>query len=290
MQLAFLVAAVLLTVVAPRDPTARVHDFANLLSPQQVASLEDLSRAVERRTTAELNVVTVPSLDGMSVDEYATEVFETWGMGKSKFNNGVLLLVAPTDHRMTIRTGYGIEPLLTDSLCGEIADQFLVPHFRNNDYAGGIAAGAHRIAEIMLSDPAAARGDPNSGPALARRNARTAFWANGAAAVAALVLFLLGILAAIRRLYSTTAFFAVTAMSATLLGVAAYLTFNAPARGEPLALFGGVALASFAGWCLNLFSYRRFGPHGCSKCGTQLELLSDQDDDPKLSSVQRLEE
>lgn len=290
MPLALFAAAIVLAVVSPRDEKARVHDFANLLTPEQEASLDDLSRQVERTTTAQLAIVTVPSLDGLTVDEYANELFDAWGIGRKDFNNGVLFLIAPRERRLAIRTGRGIEPLLPDALCGEIRDQLIVPRFRNDDYPGGISAGAHRLAEIVLADPAAARGDPNSGPALARRKIHNAFWANGAAGAAALGLFILGILATIRRLYSTTAFFTVSAISATLVCLAAFFTFNAPARGEPMAIFGGVALATFAGWCLNVFRYRRFGPHGCSKCGAQLELLSEQDDDPKLLPVQRLEE
>ncbi len=290
MQTAILIVAVLLTVVAPRDPTARVHDFANLLTAEQRASLEDLSRAVERQTTAQLAIVTVPSLRGQTVEAYANELFNEWGIGQKEVNNGVLLLVAPTERRMRIEVGYGIEPLLTDSLCGEIRDQAIIPRFKANDYAGGILAGAQRLAAVLQSDPAAARGDPNSGPILARRQRRNALWATGTAAFAAAGLLVLGILTAVRRLYSTPTFFAVTAASATLLGIAAYFTFHAPAREQPLAWLGGAAFASVAGWCLNLVRYRRFGPHGCSKCGTRLELLSEQDDDPKLTPVQRLEE
>jgi uncharacterized protein len=290
MQLAYLAAAILLAVVAPNDPTARVHDFANLLTREQRASLEDLSRSVENRTTAQLAVVTVPSLDAQTVESYANELFNTWHIGRKDLNNGVLLLVAPNERRIWIEVGFGLEPLLTDSLCGEILDQFAVPRFKSGDYPGGIVATAHRVAEIVMADRAAARGDPNSGPALARRKTHNAFWANGAAAAAAFGLFVLGIAAAFRRLYSTIAFFTVTAISALLLGLAAWFTFNAPARNEPMAIFGGVALASFGAWILNLFRYRRYGPHGCSKCGARLELLSEQDDNPKLLPVQRLEE
>jgi uncharacterized protein len=290
MQTAILAAAMFLAVVAPRDPNARVHDFANLLSPGEQAALEKLARDVEQKTTAQLAIVTVPSLRGQTVEAYAHELFDEWGIGQKDLNNGVLLLVAPTERRMWIATGYGIEPLLPDSLCGEVRDQDIIPRFKRNDYAGGIIAGTERLAAIIRSDPAAARGDPNSGPILARTQRHQALWATGGAALAAVGLLALGVLTAVRRLYSTTTFFAVTAISATLLGVATYLTLHAPGRQQPLAWLGGAALASVAGWCLNLVRYRRFGPHGCSKCGARLELLSEQDDDPKLTSVQRLEE
>jgi uncharacterized protein len=290
MQLALLATAMLLAVVSPRDPTARVHDFANLLSADERASLEELAQSVERQTTAQIAVVTVSSLRGQTVESYAHELFNEWGIGRKDLNNGVLLLVAPTERRMWIATGYGIEPLLPDSLCGEIRDQAIIPRFKANDYAGGIVAGTQRLAAILRADPAAARGDPNSGPMLARTKRRQALWATSAAALAAIGLLALGILTAVKRLYSSTAFFVATAISATLLGIAAYFTFHAPARQQPFVWLGGAAFASIAGWCLNLVRYRRFGPHGCSKCGTHLELLSELDEDPKLTSVQQLEE
>jgi uncharacterized protein len=79
-------------------------------------------------------------------------------------------------------------------------------------------------------------------------------------------------------------------LGAAVLAVAIYYAWHAPRPGQPMALVGGAGLASLAAWGFNLKRYRRFGPHGCSKCGTQLELLSDQHDDAKLSAVQRLEE
>jgi len=290
MQVSALVAAALLAVVQPQDTTRRVHDFANLLSPEQRESLESAARDVEQKTTAQVAVVTVTSLDGQSVDAYAHELFNSWGIGQREKNNGVLLLVAPTERRMRIEVGYGIEPLLTDSLCGEISDKHIVPHFKQGDYPGGIIAGTNELARVLLADPAAARGDPNSGPMLARTARRRALFATGGVGLAALALVVLGFLVASRRLYSTTAFMTVTVVALALLVIAAVLIWRTPKMQQPLAWFGGAGAASLAAWGFNLVKYRRFGPHGCSKCGTQLELLSEQDDDPKLTVVQRLEE
>jgi uncharacterized protein len=179
---------------------------------------------------------------------------------------------------------------LTDALCGEIRDQQIVPRFKANDYAGGIKAGTRRLAEVILSDPAAARGDPNSGPMLARAANRRALTATGLVAALSLGLVGLGIVVATRRLYSTVTFFFVSFVGLALLGTAIYYNLRAPAKGAPMAMLGGATAASVAAWGFNLKRYRRYGPHGCSKCGTALELLSEQHDDPKLSSVQRLEE
>jgi uncharacterized protein len=290
MQLTALLAALLLAVVSPRDPSAHVHDFANLLSPAQQASLEILAQSVERQTTAEIAVVTVPALDGQTVESYAHALFNSWGIGQKDVNNGVLLLVAPKERRMWIEVGYGLEPLLTDSLCGEIRDQQIIPPFKAGDYPGGIIAGTERLAEILKSNPAEARGIEKSSPLLARTPRGKAIVATSGVGIAALVLAVLGVLAASRRLYSTTAFVTVTVISLVMVAIATYFILEAPARDQPIGWFGGATLASLMAWCLNLVRYRRFGPHGCSKCGTQLELLSEQDEDPKLTSVQLLEE
>ena len=287
-----LLTGILLAVLPPpaKDSPQRVFDNAGLLSEAQRTSLESLSRDVELATTAQFSVVTVRALDGMTVENYANELFNSWGIGRKDVNNGVLLLVAPEERRMRIEVGRGIEPLLTDSLCGEIRDEQIIPRFKQQDYAGGIMAGAQRLAAILKSDVKAARGDPDSEPALARSARRQALVATSGAGIGALALAGLGVLAAGRRLYSTTVFAVVTAIGLTALGVAAYLTWKTPKGEQPLVWFGGAATASLAAWGYNFGKYRRFGPRGCSKCGTHLALLSEHDDDPKLSSVQRLEE
>lgn len=290
MQVAVVLFVALLAVVQPRDKTLRVHDFANLLSPADRQSLESLSRDVEQKTTAQLTIVTVPTLEGKTVDAYAHELFNSWGIGQRKFNNGVLFLIAPNERRMRIEVGYGVEPLLTDALCGQIRDQLVIPQFRQQNYPAGISAGAHRLAEVLESDPAAARGDPNSAPMLARTARQRTLVATTGVGIAAVLMFALSFIVLARRWYSTTSFLLVTAIAAALLATAAILLWRTPAVQQPLGWFGGAGVASIAAWATNFRRYRRFGPHGCSKCGTQLELLSEQDDDPKLSAVQQLEE
>ena len=191
---------------------------------------------------------------------------------------------------MRIEVGYGLEPLLTDSLCGEIRDTEIIPHFQQRHYPAGIVAGTGRLAAILEAHPDAARGVPGSAPLLVRTPRRNALAATSGVAVAALVLVVVGLAVALRRLYSTTAFVLATTIGLAALAIAAYFLWRAPWVQRPLALFGGAGTASLAAWFYNFRKYRRFGPHGCSKCGTRLELLSEQDEDPKLSAVQRLEE
>ena len=171
---------------------------------------------------------------------------------RQKFNNGVLLLVAPTDRRMTIRVGYGIEPLLTDSLCGEIARPVHRAALQEQRLCGRHRRwrAAHRLRSCwpIPPPPAAIQTPARSRP---HASGTTPSGPTAPSASLPLGLFVLGILAAIRRLYSTTAFFTVTAISATLLGDRRVLhvqrTCTAGAAQLSLA---ASTIASFAGLVL----------------------------------------
>ena len=290
MQFWALIAAATVAVVAPQSTQQRVHDFAGVLSPADRQSLEQLVRDVERKTSAQVAIVTVNSLDGQTVESYANDLFNKWGIGQKQTNNGVLFLVAPNERRMRIEVGRGIEPLLTDARCGEIRDRFVIPHFKRLDYSGGIKDGARALANDILADPAAARGDPNSGPVLARRTFNRARFAIYAVAAAAVVAFFASVIAVSKRIYSRVGFVSLTVIAAALIADAGYLLSRLPRPGELWPWFIGASAATVAAWGYNFSKYRRYGPHSCSKCGTRLELLSEQDEDPKLSAVQQLEE
>jgi uncharacterized protein len=129
--------------------TGYVNDFSSLLSAEMRADLETLLRAVEADTKAEIAVAIVPSLDGMSVEEYANALFKAWGVGKEDLDNGVLVVVAPNEREMRIEVGYGLEPVLPDGLAGEIIRTNFLPHFRNENYPAGISEGVTRVADVV---------------------------------------------------------------------------------------------------------------------------------------------
>lgn len=274
----------------PVDPARRVHDFAGILPQDRASQLDQLARDVQRETTAQLAIVTVESLEGMTVDDYANELFNRWGIGDRDRNNGVLILVAPRERRYRIEVGTGLEPLLTDALCGAIGADAMAPEFRRGDYAAGIERGARAVADVLRGDPQAARGVVGTAPR-DRRAARQRAWRSaGAAAVAGIVLGLLAVGAKVRRGLSTWLFAVAAAAAALLLGLAVLAALAVPpAQG---AWFGvaGAGAASAAGLAALWRMYRRYGPHPCPKCGTRLELLCETSDDEKLSEVQRLEE
>jgi uncharacterized protein len=153
----FLIAGLLLLTAFPAfaqrgglpAPQGRVTDLAGVLSEPAKQQALTRIREVEAATTAEIGVATVPSLDGMGVEEYANRLFHEWGIGKRERDNGVLILVAPNDRKVRIEVGYGLEPILPDGLAGEIVRRDVLPQFRSNNYEAGILAAVNRVAEIV---------------------------------------------------------------------------------------------------------------------------------------------
>ncbi|MDO8531791.1 MAG: TPM domain-containing protein, partial [Dehalococcoidia bacterium] len=143
-----MLAALLLAALLPMaalaqglpNPTGYVNDFANVLSPQARQGLEQTLRQIQQDTTAEVVVVTAPSLDGTTVDDYAVRLFEQWRIGKKGTDNGVLLLVAPNERDVRIEVGYGLEPVITDARASQIIRNQVLPRFREGDYDGGVTA------------------------------------------------------------------------------------------------------------------------------------------------------
>lgn len=114
-----------------------VQDFEGLMTPEQVREVNVLGRALEDRTKAQIAVLTVTSLDGYSVEEYALQAFRKYGLGDKKLNNGVLLLLSmedgePGNRPLRIEVGYGLEGALPDGKVGRILDQVTIPYLVNN--------------------------------------------------------------------------------------------------------------------------------------------------------------
>lgn len=124
----------------PPAPTTSIYvqDYANVLSPQTENYINTLGADLDKKTTAQITVVTIPSLDGASLDDYALDLFRTWGIGDKTKNNGVLILIAVNDRKSRIEVGYGLEGALNDGLTGSIQDQYMIPYFKNNNYDQGV--------------------------------------------------------------------------------------------------------------------------------------------------------
>jgi uncharacterized protein len=132
-------------------PNGHVNDFAGVLDRAARAELETALREVEEKTTAEIALTTVSSLEGLTVEDYANRLFHAWGIGRKAIDNGVLVLIVPSERQMRIEVGYGLEPILPDGLAGEIIRTEFLPDFRDGDYQAGIRAGMKRVTAIVLA-------------------------------------------------------------------------------------------------------------------------------------------
>jgi len=133
-------------------PAGYVNDFAEILSPEFEATLNQNITDFEAKTTDEISVVTIKSLGDMTVEEYAVELFQQWGIGKKSKDNGLLLLIAPAERKVRIEVGYGLESIITDGRSGEILDVQFVPEFKKGNYETGVLNTVNQI-ETYLNDP-----------------------------------------------------------------------------------------------------------------------------------------
>jgi uncharacterized membrane protein YgcG len=151
------VIGVLTAAVAAADalpkPRGYVSDFANVLNDGTRRSLESQLEALDRQTSIQLACVTVNGLDGQSIERFATRLFNAWGIGTARRNNGVLVLVAPRDRQMRIEVGAGLERVLTDELAAGLIQTHFVPAFRLGQFDRGIEVGVARIVEILRQEP-----------------------------------------------------------------------------------------------------------------------------------------
>jgi uncharacterized protein len=136
--------------------SGRVVDTADLLTPAQEAGLSRKLEALQRASSRQLVVATVPDLQGRGIEEYGVGLGRAWRIGQASANNGSILIVARAERKIRIEVGYGLEGILTDALTSQIIRERITPRFRANDYAGGIDAGVDAIIEQLRAPPEAA--------------------------------------------------------------------------------------------------------------------------------------
>ncbi|MDD2960590.1 MAG: TPM domain-containing protein [Muribaculaceae bacterium] len=142
-------------IVMPQDPPRLVNDFAGIFEPEKVVELEDSLVRFAKRTSNQITIVTVTSLDGMDKAQYAYEIGEKWGVGSKKLNNGIVILIKPkndTNGEVFIATGYGLEGALPDAACNTIIENEMVPEFKNKDYYAGLTRALDVIMPIAAKE------------------------------------------------------------------------------------------------------------------------------------------
>jgi uncharacterized protein len=146
------------TATAPTFPalTGRVVDDAHVLSPQTQAQLTHTLADLEQRTSRQLVVVTLPSLQGYEIADYGNQLLRHWAIGQKGLDNGAVFIVVPSEHKVRIEVGYGLEPILTDALSSIILQEQVLPRFRTGDIEGGVVAGTTALVGQLGADTSAA--------------------------------------------------------------------------------------------------------------------------------------
>jgi uncharacterized protein len=144
---------------APTFPalTGRVVDDAHVLSAQTQTDLTAKLADLEAKTGRQVVVVTLPDLQGYDIEDYGYQLGRAWGIGQKGQNNGALFIVVPSEHKVRIEVGYGLEPVLTDALSSVILQEQVLPKFRTGDVNGGVTAGTDAIISQLSLDPASAQ-------------------------------------------------------------------------------------------------------------------------------------
>jgi len=134
--------------------SGRVVGQAGVMNAQSRSTVEAKLKDLEDKSSIQLVVATVCSMQGGDTETYANQLFRFWKLGEAKKNNGVLLLVAPSEHKVRIEVGYGLEGTLTDALSSVIIQSAIIPRFKANDFSGGIERGVDGIISVLSGDTA----------------------------------------------------------------------------------------------------------------------------------------
>jgi uncharacterized protein len=132
--------------------TGRVVDEAGVLDAATLTALTGSLAELEQKTTDQLVVVTLKSLQGTSIEDYGYQLGRRWQIGQKDKNNGVLLIVVPSERKVRIEVGYGLEGALTDAVTKLIIESSILPRFKVADYPGGIKRGVEDIVQVLGGD------------------------------------------------------------------------------------------------------------------------------------------
>ena len=140
-------------LAAVPELSAPVTDVTGTLTPDQVAALDAKLRAFEQQKGSQVAVLVVPTTQPEAIEQYSLRVVEAWRLGRSKVDDGALLIVALNDRKLRIEVGYGLEGALPDAIANRIIDEDIVPLFRRGDYYGGISTGVDRMLRVIEGEP-----------------------------------------------------------------------------------------------------------------------------------------
>src|SRR5438093_1782978 len=162
------VAAPVQALDVPPPPTTFVTDKAGILDESSAHALNEKLAAFEQRSGAQFIIYIFPTLDDEVLEDFTIRCAEKWKVGNKKYDNGLILFVFVKERKLRIEVGYGLEPTITDAFSRRVIEQYIAPHFRQGDYAGGLNAAADAIiAQIQHKEapvpPAQSRQRPVAG-------------------------------------------------------------------------------------------------------------------------------
>jgi len=145
--------------------TGRIVDNAEILKPATRDKITAILKAHEQESGDQIAILTLPTLGGESVEEYAVRVFENWKLGQKGKDNGVVVIVVPQDHVMRIEVGYGLEGVLTDVAASRIIRNVMTPQFKAGDFDRGVSDGVTAIIAVLEGRPVGAADGPDTASA-----------------------------------------------------------------------------------------------------------------------------
>ena len=190
-----LAAAPLLALDVPPPPSQWFTDAAGLLDASAAGALNQKLAAFEQRSGAQFLIYVFPSLEQEAMEDFTIRCAERWKVGNKKYDNGLILFVFVKERKLRIEVGYGLEPTITDAFSSRVIRDYIAPHFKDGDYAGGLNAGADAvIALIEKKEPPLAPVSGSGSAAPVRPGA-----SDGVALVILLIIFFVFILPMLRR-------------------------------------------------------------------------------------------
>ncbi len=152
----------LFAYTSPGSPIGYVNDFGHMLSSDTIQSLDKKLTEFQKETGSEVTVVTVPSLGGDTIENFANKLFADWGIGNKEKDTGALLLISSGDREARIEVGYGLEPVLTDIESSHIISDILVPAFQQNEYDRGVNDAVDQmVLDVSRSEPLLSNAEPS---------------------------------------------------------------------------------------------------------------------------------
>ena len=261
-----------------RDSRRYVSDMAGVLSPQALERADSILADIRSRTSAEVVMVIVDNLSGQDIDNWATELFTLWGIGKKDRDNGVILVTSVGDRENVIRTGYGAEPVLPDLVCWNIIQKKMNPRFRDGDFDGGVIDALDAVRASMTSEEA--------------RNELASQQPDGAGSDDSAELFAgyitLGVISSLALLLLVAGLWVKTRSLPTVEAYAKWDRWKLPAIMITV-LFIGMPLPWLVVMLLRM-RHIRLHKHPCPNCGTLMQRLDEDTDNKYLTPSQDLEE